>query len=169
VLITFDDGYLDFFTAAWPLLKKYGFSATVFLVTGGVGRTNDWDRAYDEILPLMGWPEIRRLSKEGVEFGSHSVGHQSLTALTASEIVHQAARSRALLQQKIGSPIRSFAYPYGSEDAVIQHLIGACGYVFGLTCRPGRSHLDEHHLLALPRIDVNGSLRLEDFPKIILS
>ena len=66
VLITFDDGYLDFLTYAWPLLKSYGFSATVFLVTDEVGRSNSWDRVYGEEVPLLGWKEIRQPQDVGL-------------------------------------------------------------------------------------------------------
>src|SRR5688572_9349319 len=66
VLITFDDGYPDFHTYAWPLLKRYGFSATVFLVTGAVGQSNSWDRAYGEQVPLLGTRAMIQLRDEGV-------------------------------------------------------------------------------------------------------
>src|SRR5262249_33477975 len=89
VLITFDDGYQDFYTYAWPLLKRYGFSATVFLVTDAIGRTNAWGAPYDETVTLLSWPEIQQLQKDGVEFGSHTARHRPLIALTPAEVVHE--------------------------------------------------------------------------------
>jgi hypothetical protein len=65
VLVTFDDGYRDFLTYAWPLLKHYGFSATVFLVADEIGKSNRWDRVCGEEVPLLGWQEIRQLQSEG--------------------------------------------------------------------------------------------------------
>jgi peptidoglycan/xylan/chitin deacetylase (PgdA/CDA1 family) len=162
VLITFDDGYRDFLTCAWPLLKRYGFSATVFLVADEIGRSNNWDRAYGEEASLLGWNEIRQLQNEGIEFGSHSASHRSLTSLSFTEVVREGARSRAILQRGLGVPIKAFAYPFGDEDRVVQHLIGACGYIFGLTCRPGLSGLWDP-LLALPRIEITGSDSARDF------
>jgi len=162
VLITFDDGYLDFFTHAWPLLKRYGFSATVFLVADEIGRTNTWDRSYGEEIPLLGWKEIRQLRDEGVEFGSHSASHRPLTGLSVEEIVREGARSRAILERGLEQPVTAFAYPYGAEDRVIEHLIGACGYIYGLSCRPDLSRFYDS-LLALPRIEVTGSDTLQDF------
>ena len=91
VIITFDDGYRDFLTEAWPLLAQYGFSATVFLVAGKVGRTNEWDHHYGQEIPLLGWEEIRGLQKEGIEFGSHSMSHRPLTKLSVEETVREAA------------------------------------------------------------------------------
>lgn len=162
VLITFDDGYLDFLTCAWPLLKQYGFSATVFLVAGQVGGSNSWDGLYGEKLPLLGWSDIRRLRDEGINFGSHSTTHRFLTGISPTQVVSEAACSRAILQRELGEPVSAFAYPYGDEDPVVQHLIGACGYTFGLTCRLARAGLWES-LLALPRIEIWGSDSFRDF------
>lgn len=162
VSLTFDDGYLDFLAYAWPLLKRYGFSATVFLVAAEIGRSNCWDSFYGKEVPLLGWQELHQLQDQGVEFGSHSVSHLPLTALSVEEVVREGTRSRVLLERKLGVPIKFFAYPYGDVDQVVQHLIGACGYVFGLSCRPGLSSFQDS-LLALPRIEVTGSDRLQEF------
>lgn len=162
VVLTFDDGYLDFKTYAWPLLKKYGFLATVFLVTDNIGELNSWDSVYGEELPLLGWKDIRQLQEEGVEFGSHTASHPYLTSLSSAEIVREGARSRATLVHALGRVVKSFAYPYGDVDGVVQHLVGACGYTFGLTCRQDLCGFHDNQL-ALPRIEVMGSYSLQDF------
>jgi len=162
VLLTFDDGYRDFAQEAWPLLERYGFSALVFLVADRVGGTNAWDEAYGEPAPLMGWDEIRRLRDSGVEFGSHSASHPFLTSLSPVEVVREAARSRGELTRGLGGPVTAFAYPHGAEDPAIHHLVGACGYLYGLSCRPGPASFRDP-LLALPRIEVTGSDTLADF------
>src|SRR5262245_5644665 len=155
VLITFDDGYRDFAEAAWPLLKRYGFSALLFVVTGEVGGTNRWDTRQHgaPALPLLGWDDLRRLRDEGLEVGSHSVSHPYLTGLSHVEVIREATRSQMALERELGRPAAAFSYPYGDVDEYVQHWIGACGYTFGLTCRPGPA---THHdrLLALPRIEV---------------
>jgi len=162
VIITFDDGYLDFLTYAWPLLKRYGFSASVFPVANEIGGVNSWDRGYGEEVPLLGWKEIRHLRREGVEFGSHSATHPALNTLSPEEIVREGARSKAILDRNFSDPVRAFAYPYGAEDRVVQHLIGACGYIYGLSCRPELSRFHDR-LLEIPRIEVIGSDTLEQF------
>ncbi|WP_341528430.1 trifunctional glycosyltransferase/class I SAM-dependent methyltransferase/polysaccharide deacetylase [Nostoc sp. UHCC 0302] len=162
VLITFDDGYQDFSDYAWPLLKQYGFSANVFLVAGAIAGTNHWDSYYDEEVPLLDWQEIRQLQDEGVQFGAHSVTHRHLTSLSVAEIVQEAVRSRSLLHQVLGHTPTAFAYPYGDTDSVVQHLIGACGYTFGLSCKSGLSHFHDS-LLALPRIEIVGTDGLPEF------
>ena len=85
-----------------------------------------------------------------------------MTALLPAEVMREAARSRAVLQRALGTSVTAFTYPHGAEDAVVQHLVVACGYVYGLTSRPGRSGLWDP-LLALPRIEVLASDSLADF------
>jgi peptidoglycan/xylan/chitin deacetylase (PgdA/CDA1 family) len=162
VMITFDDGYLDFFQYAWPLLKQYGFTATVFIVADQIGKTNIWDQAFGEELPLMGWPEIHHLQGEGIEFGSHSTAHHALTALSNEDLVRDLARSRAILQQGLGAPTRVIAYPHGDFNPIVEHFAGGCGYTFGVTCRAGSSQFNDS-ILALPRIEVMGSSTLREF------
>jgi peptidoglycan/xylan/chitin deacetylase (PgdA/CDA1 family)/2-polyprenyl-3-methyl-5-hydroxy-6-metoxy-1,4-benzoquinol methylase len=162
VIITFDDGYRDFLTEAWPLLAKYDYSASIFLVARNVGRTNDWDQQHGQQKPLLGWEEIRELQRRGIEFGSHSLSHRPLTELPIEEAVREAVRSKTTLERGLGTRVRTFAYPYGASDGVIHHLIGACGYTFGLTCRSGPSQFHDSHL-ALPRIEIQGHDGLQEF------
>lgn len=162
LLLTFDGCYFDFLKHAWPLLRHYGFSAHVSIVTDEIGRPNSWDRFYGEEIPLLGWGEIRQLQKEGVEFGSLSASHRPLTSLSVDEVVRECANSRATLERGLGKPIQAFAYPYGDSDSVVQHLIGACGYIFGLSSRQGFDTF-EGPLLDLPRIEVTGSTCFQDF------
>ena len=162
VVITFDDGYRDFLKYAWPLLRRYRFSATVYLVAGHIGHTNRWDHQHGEILPLLDWGEIRGLQAEGVSFGSHSVSHRSLRTLSLMEIRRELVDSQDILQQGLSIPIRSFAYPYGEHNLIIEYLTGACGYDIGLACRSGSCTVDDS-LLALPRIEIEGTDDLESF------
>jgi peptidoglycan/xylan/chitin deacetylase (PgdA/CDA1 family) len=162
VLLTFDDGYLDFVAHAWPILKRFGFSATVFLVADAVGSTNLWDAAYGEPVPLMGWEEILRLQGDRIAFGSHSATHPLLTSLTSERVVEEAVRSRLLLEERLGTPVRAFCYPYGAYDPTVSHLIGGCGYLYGLGVHPGLCRLREPPL-SMPRVEISGYDRLATF------
>jgi peptidoglycan/xylan/chitin deacetylase (PgdA/CDA1 family)/SAM-dependent methyltransferase len=162
ILITFDDGFQDFYEYAYPLLKKYGFSATVFLVSGLIGRSNLWDAAYGEEVTLMGWQEIRQLRDEGVKFGSHSASHRFLTSLTAKEIRQEGMQSRTLLEQGLGVPVTAFAYPYGEFDAIVEDAIGACNYTAALSLKARLSRFQDRPL-ALPRIEVRGEDGMPEF------
>jgi peptidoglycan/xylan/chitin deacetylase (PgdA/CDA1 family) len=134
----------------------------VFLVADLVGHSNRWDRAYGEDLPLLGWDQVRRLAAQGVEFGSHSATHRPMTALVPSEVVRESARSRAALTRELQQPVLALAYPHGDTDPVVQHLVGGCGYLYGLTCTPGRARLGDSPL-ALPRIEITGFDSLTTF------
>ena len=162
ILITFDGGYIDFLNYAWPLLKRYGFKATVFLVAERIGTKNSWELADSPEMPLLGWPEICQLRDEGVEFGSLGATYQPLSLLSPTEIVQEAVRSRFILEQGLGMPVKTFAYPYGDFDPVVQHLIGACGYTYGLSCLSGINGLNDC-LLALRRINLMGSDSSSEF------
>lgn len=155
VLMTFDDGYLDFYTHAWPLLKQYGFSATVFIITDWVGRQL-------EGAPLMDWQHIAQLQAAGIEVGSHSNSHASLLSLPPAEIMEEGLRSRQQLEQKLGTAVRAFCYPFGDSDSIVRHLIGACGYETGVSLGAKRSSLNEN-LLNLSRIEIKGTDSLQRF------
>jgi hypothetical protein len=85
-----------------------------------------------------------------------------MTALRPTEIVREASRARAEIQRRINQPLFAFAYPYGDSDAVVQHLVGASGFLTGLTCRFGLSALDDRPL-RLPRIELSGTDSQADF------
>ena len=162
VLITFDDGYRDFVEYAWPLLKRYGFSASVYLVAGEIGRANRWDHEYGEVVPLLGWREIRELQAEGVSFGSHSLTHPMLTSIPLKQVIHELTRPKDILEQGLGIPVNSFSYPHDEFNKVIQYITGICGYDFALSCEPGLCTMEDS-LLALPRIEIEGSDTVETF------
>ncbi|PSB46643.1 polysaccharide deacetylase [filamentous cyanobacterium Phorm 6] len=153
VLLTFDGGYLDFFQYAFPLLKRFNFTATVFLVAESIGKTNSWEKADSEQVQLMGWPEIRQLRDAGIEFGSMSATYQPLTGLSPTEIVREGAKSRAILERGLGKSVKCFAYPYGSVDKIVENLVGAIGYTYGVSWESRFSNFDDS-LLSLPRLQV---------------
>ncbi len=163
VMITFDDGYRDFKENAWPLLERYGFTATVFLVADRIGATNTWDQEeFGETLPLLDWREIRELQAAGVRFGSHTASHSWLPDLSPRQVVRELKRSKRILEQGLGTPVSALAYPWGAFNKPIQFLAGACGYQFGLSTAEG-TNTAEHSLLAMPRLDVAGDDSLDDF------
>jgi peptidoglycan/xylan/chitin deacetylase (PgdA/CDA1 family)/GT2 family glycosyltransferase/SAM-dependent methyltransferase len=163
VLITFDDGYVDFLTNAWPLLRRYGFPATLFVATAHVGGTNAWDQAYGETVALLDWSALRDLRDEGVRFGAHGWLHRRLAGLSPAQIAEDGARSRAVLEDQLQEPVTAAAYPHGSHDPVVTHLFAGCGYLHGLTCNGRRSSLREHPL-AMSRVEILGR---DDLPAFI--
>lgn len=155
IIITFDDGYQNFFTYAWPLLKKYGFSAIVFLIIDDIGSQIE-DTCY------MGWSEIKHLLKQGVEFGSHSLNHPSFTDISYVEVVRQGTQSRAILSKELGISVDAFAYPYGHYNSLVGQLVGSCGYIFGL--QVGCKHSTwQDSFLGLFRIEIDNKDTLQRF------
>jgi peptidoglycan/xylan/chitin deacetylase (PgdA/CDA1 family) len=154
-LLTFDDGYLDFYIHALPLLKRYGFSATVFIIAEKVGQKS-------ERRDFMNWHHLKHLLLDGIEFGSHSATHPSLLSLSHADIVREGLRGRTVLEQKLGIPIQAFCYPFGDSNPIIRHLIGACGYELGLSLGLKGSGLNED-LLNLSRIEIEGTDSIKNF------
>lgn len=152
-VLTFDDGYRTFYTQAWPLLKKYGFNATVFLITDFCGKDNQWigQPASVPKAPLLTWEEVEVLAKEGCEFGGHTMNHLPLSTLAGTQLQDELIKSKDKIREVTGQSASIFAYPYGDTGgdairAVQQHYDGAVSTDLGI-CR-----LDSNQYL-LPRID----------------
>lgn len=166
VCLTFDDGYEDFAEIAWPLLKRYGFGATVFLPSGLVGGRADWDRTFGEPAPLMGWDTIGALAREGVVFGAHTVSHPALTRVGPRRMRDELARSRGELENRLGRPADTLAYPFGFHDDLVRNTAAAAGFRAAVTTRHARARLGDD-LLALPRLKVAGEDDLESFARML--
>ena len=113
VALTFDDGFRDFHTAAFPILRKHGFSATMYLPTAFIGDERKTFMARD----CLTWSEVLELSKAGVEFGSHTVNHPKLVELDWPEIESELRDSKAEIEQRLSQPCLSFAYPFAFPQA----------------------------------------------------
>ena len=155
VILTFDDGYRDFLTAALPVLRAHGFSATVFLVAERIGQAAQWDAGYGESAPLLSWEEVRALQEAGIEFGSHSSVHRPMTGMCRAELAEDTVRARAILEEGLATPLEFLAYPYGAENGFVRRVIEDLGFQAAVTCESGISQLGDNPL-RLPRIEVPG-------------
>lgn len=122
VVITFDDAYADIAEFALPVLRKHGFGAVVYVVTGQIGGFNNWDQGCSD-LRLMTAEQIQYWASQGIEFGAHSRTHPELTQLSASELSSEIVGSKNDLTALIGAPVISFAYPYGVNDDRVRNLV----------------------------------------------
>lgn len=140
ILLTFDDAYRDLATFGLPLLRKYGFTGTVFVVTDQIGGTNAWDLCLGvSEQPLMSANEIRTWAEQGIEFGAHTRTHADLTRCTPEQIAEEMRGSRQSLEELLGRPVTSFAYPYGYYTEQVaeiarQHFDAALTCDRGLNC-----------------------------------
>ncbi|MCP9980751.1 polysaccharide deacetylase family protein [Actinomadura madurae] len=154
--LTFDDGYADFATRALPVLVRYGFGATAFIVSGRIGSFNAWDDGPRK--PLMTADQIRMVADAGMEIASHGRHHVSLPATDETELREELEESRAVLEDLIDGPVTGFAYPYGHATAREAEAVRAAGYDYACDIspeQPGR------HALARTYIgDRDGPLRL---------
>ncbi|HET9179361.1 MAG TPA: polysaccharide deacetylase family protein, partial [Terriglobia bacterium] len=160
--LTFDDGYRDFREHAWPVLKHYGFSATVFLPTDFISGYAEWDRSFGEPAELMSWDDVRALAKEGVRFGAHGVGHRRLNWLSAADMLAEARLSREKIAAEVGGPVNTMAYPYGAHSDSVRRAMEECGFGCAVTTGPGLSCLGDDHF-GLPRQEILGTDKMEDF------
>ena len=162
VILTFDDGYSDFLSAAVPVLRRHDFSATVFLVAERIGQTALWDADYGDCAPLMSWEEIKSLQALGIEFGAHSSIHKKMTEMGPTELAEDIKRTRAILEEHLGVPVPTLAYPYGDQNENVRQVVGEAGTRAAVTTEPGTSTLGDD-LLRLPRIEIAGECTTEHF------
>lgn len=152
-VLTFDDGYESVYTYALPRLKRYNFTATVFLITDYCGKTNQWPGQPSTVAVenLLNWNQIKEMSEAGIEFGAHTRSHAMLTALSPDKVVEELASSREAIEKYTGKTPRVFAYPYGEFNTSVLHFVrryfdGAVGTSLGFVETTSG-------LYDLPRID----------------
>jgi peptidoglycan/xylan/chitin deacetylase (PgdA/CDA1 family) len=147
--LTFDDGYQDFVTHGMPLLKQYGFSATVFVLAGRLGGHNAWDST-GPCKALLTADEVLLAAENGMEIASHGLDHVSLAEADDALLRAETVRSRVILQELINQQVRGFCYPWGHMDARTVKAVRAAGYDYA--CAVGPSSVIGRH--SIPRTAV---------------
>ncbi len=156
VVLTFDDGYRDFYTEAASVLKQCGFSATVFLATDRIQQRP----ARIEGADYLTWSDVRELHGAGMRFGSHTVTHADLRSLDPSQIEFEVGRSKEVIEQNLGEAVDSFAYPFAfpeeDKDFVrfLEDFLENMGFDYGVCSILGRAHKKSNRHF-LPRLPVN--------------
>jgi peptidoglycan/xylan/chitin deacetylase (PgdA/CDA1 family) len=151
-VITFDDGYQSVHEHAFPVLQRFGFGATVFLTVGEAPRRTDAQRLPSlEQRPMLSWAEIREMDRAGISFGAHTLTHPDLRRLSFDNAYREISVSKQTIENALGKPVHSFAYPYGRYDEksrgiVRERFVCACSDELGIA----RSSSDP---FALERVD----------------
>ncbi|MDP3787239.1 MAG: polysaccharide deacetylase family protein [Candidatus Omnitrophota bacterium] len=132
-LVTFDDGFENFFTNAYPVLLRYNIKSILFIAVDFVDKKislSDFCPANVEIRPLS-WEQIKEISNNGIEIGSHSLSHPDLLAVDSNTAKSEIAGSKERTEAIIGKKIKYFAYPYGSKrsyNSAIKKIVKESGY-----------------------------------------
>ena len=152
--ITFDDGYRNNLTNAAPILKKYGFSATCYLVTQRIGSSNKWDLDKGITkLPLMTHSEIQEWLDFGMDIGSHTQTHADLTRVSKEKAEKEIKKCKSDLENKFNISIDDFCYPFGRFNESIYNLTKNAGYKTATTMMRGRANLESNQF-KLQRIPI---------------
>lgn len=138
IALAFDDGCRDFGQNAWPLLRRYSFNATIFLVAGRVGQTADWPEAAGA--PLLSWAEVGDLAGQGVEVAVHGLNHRAMDELDTAVLAVELHAARQMVQDQVGVAAVGLAYPYGRYTPMVQQVAGEAGFNWAVTARGGRNH-----------------------------
>jgi peptidoglycan/xylan/chitin deacetylase (PgdA/CDA1 family) len=163
VVLTFDDGYADNHDLALPVLRRWRFPATFFLVSDCIGSVNHWDAAGELAgRPLLSWTQIRAMMESGMDVGAHTRRHAALPELGDGALEDEVAGCRVELERGLGRPVRAFAYPYGQLDETSRRAVENAGYDGACCSRPGVCDPFIPDLL-LRRVEVRGTDSLARF------
>lgn len=156
VVLTFDDGYVDFFVNAYPILRRYNLHATAFIPTGLMGQ------GY-----YLQWSQIKEMSSSGlISFGGHTIHHYSLPSVSPNIALEELVESKRILQEQLGIPINFMAYPYGFTSESVIELTKKAGYLGSVGTWAGKIQ-SEGTIYNMPRLRVGGSYDLRKFIELL--
>lgn len=150
IVLTFDDGYIDFYSTAFPILRRFNFHAVEFIPTGLIGGSY-----------YMSWNQIKEIQSSGlVNFEAHTVNHVNLPSLSYNNALKQMVDSKNILQGQTGYPVNFIAYPYGTSNSSVQAAAKKAGFVGGLGTWFGKASGPG---INMPRIKVSGFWSIKEF------
>lgn len=156
VILSFDDGYADFYTTALPILRAHDFTAVAYIVSGFVGQPG-----------YMTAAQITEADRIGIEIGSHTVSHANLARSSPGNVQYQVAASKQALEQLLGHPVVSFCYPSGQYNGSVAAAVQAAGYQDATTTAFGFVHY-MYDRYTWSRLRISGGENLGDFATALL-
>jgi len=155
VFITFDDGWTNNYTNAFPILKKLGLIATIFVITDFIGRSRYVD-----------WNQLKEMNKEGISIQSHTVNHRPLVGIKNDQIMYELDTSKKQIEDHLGSAVDFLSVPHGMINQRVRDAARAVGYKAICTSEPGFSHSYGNPAI-LRRTNVSDRCDILTFEKII--
>ncbi len=151
VVITFDDGYENNYTAAFPVLKKYGFPVTIFAEVGRIGAPRHFT-----------WEEVKEMSRQGVDIQSHLMTGAYLPGVSREQAVYEMTESRRVLEMNLGRPVHFLAYPIGGFSEDVKQMARQAGYQAAFATNRGydRTAKDLYELKRIRVKDSDGDVQL---------
>ena len=163
VILTFDDGYVDNYTLLFPLLKKYNFTAVIFLVTRL--SCNEWGIVEGEpSVEMMNEAQLKEMHAYGIEFGGHTQTHVDLTLITEEQLRNEIAGCKNDVEKILGTPVKSFSYPFGALNEQVKLVVKKSGFKYGISTNTGPDNLLDD-LLQVKRIEISCNTRFARFKK----
>lgn len=158
VVLTFDDGYADFYTRAMPLLADHGFTATVFATSGYVDEAGP--------APMLSWSQLAEAASAGIEVGAHTWQHPQLDQLPDRRLRDELFVSKERIEDKLGFPVPGLAYPYGYSNARVRQVAREAGY--GYACAVSNAVASPAaDQFTLPRLTVRRATTLPEFRRLV--
>jgi peptidoglycan/xylan/chitin deacetylase (PgdA/CDA1 family) len=151
VVLTFDDGYRDMYTTAFPVLRAHHFKAVSYVIEGYLGSRNNITRE-----------QMLEMDANDIQIASHTVSHPDLTKLSPAELHHEVFDSKTSLEAMLGHPVLDFCYPSGRVNDAVAKTVEAAGYQTATTTQLGAQHTAGDRFL-WARVRVNGGESLGDF------
>lgn len=152
VVLTFDDGYADFYLNAYPILQKYGLLAVCFVITGSVGQER-----------YLSWDQIREMQSSGlIRFEAHTVTHPNLTKLSYTELLGELQGSKDRLEAQTDRIAHFISYPYGRTNSLVMSAARKVGFAGGIGTSYGKA---SYPGMNMPRIEVKGHMTLKEFAR----
>lgn len=168
VSITLDDGFEDNYEHAYPVLRRYQIPATIFLISGWIGKTNAWMTGHQGVVRrMLTWRQIREMQSGGIEFGAHTVSHPRLSGLDDSAAASEILASKQDLEAGLNREVRHFAYPYGDWNAAVRDQVSKAGFATASGTRPGFNNPATDRF-ELRRIDIRGTDSMRRFRQKVL-
>lgn len=167
VVLTFDDGFADFFTAALPVLRRYDFAATLYVATAYVEKTSAWlQKERETARAMLTWDQLREICASGIECGGHTQSHPQLDTLPLPQAREEIYQCKQIIEEQLEQKIYSFAYPYGYQTAAVRQLVQIAGYLSACAVKH-RMSVETDDPFALARLMVHGQISLNEFTSLL--